>query len=129
MSAAFRMVEPGSALELDPDLLATPDRACLKLLIRAGAVTSPIAAQSAYPNLRRAQEGLLHLYRAGLLERTPLPRRTPGQADLAYRLSSTGHQRLGTRRAPSPASYLRHTLDTASSTGQTTASTHPSSCG
>ena len=112
MSAAFRMVEPGSALDMDPDLLAIPDRGCLRLLLRCGAATSPLAAQLAYPDLRRAQERLLRLYRAGFLERTTLPRRTPGHADLAYRLSQPGHQRLGTRRAPSPASYLRHTIDT-----------------
>ncbi len=114
MSAAFRMVEPGSALDMDPDLLAIADRGCLRLLLRCGAATSPLAAQLAYPDLRRAQERLLRLYRAGLLERTTLPRRTPGHADLAYRLSQLGHQRLGTRRAPSPASYLRHTIDTVS---------------
>jgi hypothetical protein len=114
MSAAFRMVEPGSALEPDPDLLSDRDRSCLRLLVRLGATTSPIAAELAYPNLRRAQAGLLRLYRTGLLERATLPRRTPGHAELAYRLSQLGHQRLGTRRAPSPTSYLRHTLDTAS---------------
>jgi len=114
MSAAFRMVEPGSALDMDPDLLATRDRACLRLLLRCGAATSPIAAEFVYPDLRRAQERLLRLYRAGFLERTTLPRRTPGHADLAYRLSQLCHQRLGTRRAPSPASYLRHTIDTVS---------------
>jgi hypothetical protein len=114
MSAAFRTVGPGSALDMDPDLLAIRDRACLRLLLRCGAATSPIASQLVYRDLRRAQERLLRLYRAGFLERTTLPRRTPGHADLAYRLSPLGHQRMGTRRAPSPASYLRHTIDTAS---------------
>ena len=78
----------------------------------AAPLPQPIAAELAYPDLRRAQERLLRLYRAGFLERTTLPRRTAGRADLAYRLSQLGHQRLGTRRAPSPASYLRHTIDT-----------------
>jgi hypothetical protein len=114
MSVAFRMVQPGSALEPDPDLLSDRDRSSLRLLVRLGATTAQIAAELAYSNLRRAEAGLLRLYRTGLLERTTLPRRTPGHAELAYRLSSLGHQRLGTRRAPSPTSYLRHTLDTAS---------------
>lgn len=114
MSAAFRTVEPGSAPGPDPDLLSDRDRSCLRLLVRLGATTSPIAGELAYRDLRRAQAGLLRLHRTGLLERTSLPRRTPGNPEFAYRLSSLGHQRLGTRRAPPPASYLRHTLDTAS---------------
>jgi hypothetical protein len=112
MSAAFRTVEPGSATDVDPDLLPTPDRALLRLLARHGAVTPAELVLLVYVDLRRAQERLLRLYRAGLLERTPLPRRTPGRADHAYRLSPLGHQRLGTRRATAPASYLRHSLDT-----------------
>jgi hypothetical protein len=60
-----------------------------------------------------ALEDRIHRHRAGLLERTPLSRQTPGRAEQAYRLSPLGHQRLGTRRATAPASYVRHSIDTA----------------
>jgi hypothetical protein len=113
MRAAFRTVEPGNAIDLDPDLLPIADRALLRLLARHGSVTPAELGQLVYADLRRAQEYVLRLYRGGLLERAPLSRQTPGRADLAYRLSPLGHQRLGTRRVTAPPSYVRHSIDTA----------------
>jgi hypothetical protein len=46
MSAAFRTIEPGSAIEIDPDLLPMNDRACLRLLVRCGAANSSAAHSS-----------------------------------------------------------------------------------
>jgi hypothetical protein len=113
MRAAFRAVDPGSATHLDPDLLPITDRALLRLLARHDAVTPAEPAEFVYTDLRRSQEHVLRLYRAGLLDRAPLSRQTPGQAEFAYRLSLLGHQRLATRRALAPASYVRHSIDTA----------------
>ena len=113
IGAAFRTIEPGSAIDLDPDLLPIADRALLRLLARHGALTAAEPGQFVYADLRRSQEYVFRLYRAGLLERTPLSRQTPGRAEQAYRLSPLGHQRLGTRRVTAPASYVRHSIDTA----------------
>jgi hypothetical protein len=113
IGAAFRTIESGSAIDLDPDLLPTADRALLRLLARHGVLTAAEAGQFIYTDHRRAQEHVLRLYRASLLERTPLSRQTAGRAQQAYRLSELGHQRLGTRRATAPASYVRHSIDTA----------------
>jgi hypothetical protein len=112
MSAAFRTIDPGSALDVDVDQLPIRDRSCLRLLNRCGAATSVQLAQHIYGSHRNAQKHLLHLYRSGLLERIPLADSRHGQAEFAYRLGTVGHQRLGTRHTPSPATYLRHTLDT-----------------
>jgi len=79
---------------MDPDLLAISDRGCLRLLLRCGAATSPLAANSRTRTYPRSGT-TAPLYRAGFLERTTLPRRTPGHADLAYRLTpvtSAWHQ-------------------------------------
>jgi hypothetical protein len=112
MSAAFRTIEPGSAIELDPGRLPSTDRACLRLLVRAGAATSGQLAQLVYRKPRHTQKRLLHLHRAGLLERATVGDTPPGRAEFAYRLGLVGHQRLGTHRAPAPATYVRHMLDT-----------------
>jgi len=72
MSAAFRTIEPGNALDVDPHLLPIADRACLRLLVRAGAATSVQLAQIVYGSLRRTQKRLLLLHRSGLLERVAL---------------------------------------------------------
>src|ERR1035437_5997642 len=48
MSAAFRTIEPGSATDVDPDLLPTADRALLRLLARHGAVTPAELVQLVY---------------------------------------------------------------------------------
>ena len=42
----------------------------------------------------------------------PITDTPPGRAEFAYRVGQLGHQRLGTRLAPAPATYLRHMLDT-----------------
>jgi len=110
MSGAFRRIDPEPAQERDPDRLYLLDRACLRLLVRCGAATSAQLAALIYGNVRLAQHHVLRLHRAGLLERTAVVE-TPGRAEYAYRVSSLGHQRLGTRRTPAPATYVRHMLD------------------
>jgi len=112
MSAAFRTIEPGSAIELDPGRLPTTDRACLRFLVRCGAATSGQLAQLVYRKPRHTQKRLLHFHRAGLLERATVGDTPPGRAEFAYRVGHVGHQRLGTRRTPAPSTYLRHMLDT-----------------
>ena len=111
MSGAFRAIDPESAQERDPDRLYMLDRACLRLLLRCGAATSVQLAALVYGNVRLAQYHLLRLHRAGLLERTAIVEE-PGRAEYAYRVGPSGHQRLGTRRTPAPATYVRHMLDT-----------------
>ena len=112
MSAAFRTIEPGSAIEVDPDVLPTTDRACLRLLVRCGAANSVQVTLLVYSQVRHSQKRLLHFHRAGLLERTTVADTPPGRAEFAYRVGQIGHQRLGTRRTPAPATYVRHALDT-----------------
>ena len=112
MSAAFRKIDPASAHAVDLYALPIRDRACLRLLNRAGAATSVQLAQLVYGSLRVTQKHLLGLFRTGLLERIPIADERYGQAEYAYRLSAIAHERLGTGNAPSPATYLRHTLDT-----------------
>jgi hypothetical protein len=111
MSGAFRAIDPASAQERDPDRLYWLDRACLRFLLRCGAATAKQIAILVYGNLRLAQYHLLRLHRSGLLERTAIVD-TPSRAEYAYRVSPSGHQRLGTRRTPAPATYVRHMLDT-----------------
>ena len=112
MSAAFRTIEPGSAIEVDPDVLPVTDRACLRLLVRCGAATSINLAQHVYGQIRHTQRRLRRLHNAGLLERASVTDTPPGRAEFAYRVGQIGHQRLGTRRSPAPATYVRHALDT-----------------
>ncbi len=112
MSATFRSIESGSALDVDPDRLPIPDRACLRLLVRCGASTSVQVARHVYGGIRDTQRRLRRLYAAGLLERATITDTPPGRAEFAYRIGSIGHQRLGTRLAPAPATYTRHMLDT-----------------
>ena len=112
MSAAFRTIEPGSAIELDPGRLPMADRACLRFLVRCGVATAGELAQLVYRKPRHTQKRLLQFHRAGLLERATIGDTPPGRAEFAYRLGMVGHQRLGTRRTPAPATYARHTLDT-----------------
>ena len=112
MSAAFRTIEPGNVIELDPGRLPITDRACLRFLVRCGAATSDQLAQLVYRRPRHTQKRLLHFHRAGLLERATVGDTPPGRAEFAYRVGVLGHQRLGTRRTPAPATYVRHMLDT-----------------
>jgi predicted transcriptional regulator len=111
MSSAFRKIEPGSANEIDTGSLPMNDRACLRLLVRCGVATCNQLARLVYGEVHETQRRLLRLYRAGLLERTTVAHTPPGRSEFAYRVSSAGHQRLVTRLAPAPASYVRHMLD------------------
>ncbi len=111
MSAAFRRVESGSAIDIDIDNLPILDRACLRLLVRCGVCTCLQVARLIYGGLHETQRRLLRLYRAGLLERTTVAHTALRKAEFAYRVSETGHQRLVTRLTPAPPSYVRHMLD------------------
>jgi Replication-relaxation len=111
MSAAFEKIEAGSALDVDPDRLPLNDRACLRLLARAGAGTSRELAGYVYTGIRHTQRRLHRLYVSGLLERASLVDTPPGRAEYAYRIGPLGHQRLRTGLAPAPQAFLRHTLD------------------
>lgn len=111
MSAAFRRVESGSAIEIDIGDLPLSDRACLRLIVRCGVATCIQLAQLVYGGLHETQRRILRLYRAGLLERIALSRAPLSRAEFAYRLGPTGHQRLVTRLTPAPPSYVRHMLD------------------
>ena len=112
MSAAFRTVEPGRAIEIDTGSLPMRDRVCLRLLVRCGAATSVQLARLVYDRVHETQRRLLRLHRAGLLERITVADTPPGRAEFAYRVGQIGHQRLGTRRSPAPPTYVRHALDT-----------------
>lgn len=108
----FRANREAHTLQLDPDHLPVRDRACLRLLARADAATASQLATLVYRRRRTAQERLHHLWRGGLLERSPAPQDGPGTSPYAYRLSSSARTRLGVsgRRAAGPI-RLRHTLD------------------
>ena len=111
MSATFRVFAPDSAHDIDLDALPITDRACLRLLNRAGAATAVQLAGLVYGSLRVSQKHLLRLYQSGLLERLPLADERYGQAEYAYRLSTLAHEQLQTGSPVSPGIYLRHTLD------------------
>ena len=112
MSAAFRTIDPGRAIDVDPGRLPMTDRACLRFLVRCGVATSNQLAQLVYRRPRHAQKRLLYFHRATLLDRATIGDTPPGRAEFAYRVGLVGHQRLGTRRAPAPPTYTRHMLDT-----------------
>ena len=111
MSAAFRKVESGRAIDIDIDRVCILDRACLRLLVRCGVGTCIQLARLVYGQLHETQRRLLRLYRAGLLERTTVAHTPLRKGEYAYRVSETGHQRLVTRLTPAPPSYVRHMLD------------------
>ena len=112
MSAAFRTIDPVSAIDVDPGRLPMTDRACLRFLIRCGVATSSQLAQLVYRKPRHAQKRLLYFHQATLLDRATIGDTPPGRAEFAYRVGAVGHQRLGTRRTPAPPTYTRHMLDT-----------------
>ena len=112
MSAAFRTIDPGSAIDVDPGRLPMTDRACLRFLVRCGVATSNQLAQLVYRKPRHAQKRLLYFHQATLLDRATIGDTPPGRAEFAYRVGIGGHQRLGTRRTPAPPTYTRHMLDT-----------------
>ncbi len=85
----------------------------LRILHRAEAATAEQLTHLVYHHKRIANRRLLHLWRAGLVERTALARTVPyGSGPYAYRLSDAAHRRIAaTTSRPRGASYLRHTLD------------------
>lgn len=92
--------------------MPTRDRACLRVVGRAGAATAQQLATLVYHRERTAQERLLRLWKAGLLERSPAPQHGPGTSPYAYRLSpaARAHRGMQERRPHGPI-QLRHTLD------------------
>jgi hypothetical protein len=96
---------------LDVGLLSVRDRACLRLLYRAGVATADQLATLIFPSRRTALRRLRRLWQLGLLERALLaPER--GGIPVVYRLSRRGSKRLGyvdTRTGG--VSRVRHTLD------------------
>jgi hypothetical protein len=112
MSVVFRE-SSGRALmsSLDVGLLPIRDRACLRLLYRAGVATAAQLCVLVYPSRRTALRRLRRLWQLGLLERAPLaPER--GGIPVAYRITRRGSKRLGyvdTRTGG--VSRVRHGLD------------------
>jgi hypothetical protein len=112
MSVVFRESSERALLSsVDVGLLPVRDRACLRLLYRAGAATADQVATLIYPSRRTALRRLRRLWQLGLLERAPLaPDR--GGIPVAYRISRRGSKRLGyfdTRTGG--VGHVRHTLD------------------
>jgi hypothetical protein len=110
MATVFRTASAADTADIR--LLRYLDRAVLRILDRAEAATPRQLAILAYGNLRTAQERLVLLWRAGLLERTTVPPPRRGGAELAYRLSRRAQRRLGdTSRRMRGSNRLGHTLD------------------
>jgi hypothetical protein len=112
MSVVFRESADRALLSsLDIGLLSVRDRACLRLLYRAGVATADQLATLIFPSRRTALRRLRRLWQLGLLERAPrVPER--GGIPVVYRLSRRGSKRLGyvdTRTGG--VSRVRHTLD------------------
>ena len=112
MSVVFRESSERALLSsLDVGLLSVRDRACLRLLYRAGVATADQLATLIFPSRRTALRRLRRLWQLGLLERAPLaPER--GGIPVVYRLTRRGSKRLGyvdTRTGG--VSRVRHTLD------------------
>ena len=112
MSVVFReSTERGLLSSVDVGLLSVRDRACLRLLYRAGVATADQLATLIFPSRRTALRRLRRMWQLGLLERAPLaPER--GGIPVAYRITRRGSKRLGyvdTRTGG--VSRVRHTLD------------------
>src|SRR6266545_3593210 len=112
MSVVFReSTERALLSSLDVGLLSVRDRACLRLLYRAGVATAGQLSVLIYSSRRTALRRLRRLWQLGLLERAPLaPER--GGIPVAYRITRRGSKRLGyvdTRTGG--VSRVRHTLD------------------
>jgi hypothetical protein len=112
MSVVFRESADRALLSsLDIGLLSVRDRACLRLLYRAGVATADQLASLIFPSRRTALRRLRRLWQLSLLERAPLaPER--GGIPVVHRLSRRGSKRLGyidTRTGG--VSRVRHTLD------------------
>jgi hypothetical protein len=110
MSLVFRTATDTDALDIR--LLRWRDRAVLRILDRAEAATPRQLAILVYRHQRIAQRRLATLWRAGLLERTPLPPRSRGGSELAYRLSRRAQRQLGDySRRTRGSNRLGHTLE------------------
>ena len=112
MSIVFRESADRAVMSsLDVGLLSFRDRACLRLLYRAGVATADQLTAIIFPSRRTALRRLRRLWQLGLLERAPLaPER--GGIPVVYRLSRRGSKRLGyvdTRTGG--VSRVRHTID------------------
>lgn len=112
MSVVFRESSERARLTtIDVGLLPIRDRACLRLLYRAGVATAAQLSFLIYPSRRTALRRLRRLWQLGLLERAPLaPER--GGIPVAYRITRRGSKRLGyvdTRTGG--VSRVRHGLD------------------
>lgn len=109
MTSGFRAAT--HSLQRDLGHLPLRDRAVIRILNRAGAVTAAQLTALAYGNRRVAQERLGLLWRLGFLERMAVPTAAGGPA-YAYRPSAATLRRLGYRRhAWRGPGYLAHTLD------------------
>jgi hypothetical protein len=112
MSVVFReSTERALLSSLDIGLLSVRDRACLRLLYRAGVATADQLATLIFPSRRTALRRLRRLWQLGLLERAPLaPER--GGIPIAYRITRRGSKRLGYHDTRTGGvSRVRHTLD------------------
>ena len=112
MSVIFReSIERALLSSVDVGMLSVRDRACLRLLYRAGVATADQLDTLIFPSRRTALRRLRRLWQLGLLERAPLaPER--GGIPVAYRITRRGSKRLGyvdTRTGG--VSRVRHTLD------------------
>lgn len=113
MSVVFReSAERALISSLDVGLLPVRDRACLRLLYRAGVATAAQLRVLVYPSRRTALRRLRRLWQLGLLERAPLaPER--GGIPVVYRITRRGSKRLGcTDTRTGGVSRVRHALDT-----------------
>jgi hypothetical protein len=112
MSIVFReSADRAPMASLDVGLLSVRDRACLRLLYRAGVATSEQLTTLILPSRRTALRRLRRLWQLGLLERAPIAP-DHGGIPVVYRLSLRGSKRLGyidTRTGG--VSRVRHTLD------------------
>ena len=112
MSVVFReSTERALLSSLDVGLLSVRDRACLRLLYRAGVATADQLATLIYPSRRTALRRLRRLWQLGLLERAPLaPER--GGIPVAYRITRRGSKCLGYHDTRTGGvSRVRHSLD------------------
>ena len=112
MSVVFRgSAEQPLLSSLDVGLLSVRDRACLRLLYRAGVATADQLATLVFPSRRTALRRLRRLWQLGLLERAPLaPER--GGIPVAYRIGRRGSKRLGYHDTRTGGvGRVRHSLD------------------
>ncbi|HEV8280919.1 MAG TPA: replication-relaxation family protein, partial [Candidatus Limnocylindrales bacterium] len=112
MSVVFRgSAERPLLSSIDVGLLSVRDRACLRLLYRAGVATAEQLATLIFPSRRTALRRLRRLWQLGLLERAPLaPER--GGIPVAYRITRRGSKRLGYHDTRTGGvSRVRHSLD------------------